>query len=81
MNNYHNLDVTLEESWDLAIYVKNKIWPKKLKLGEITKVVDEILSNSYYVIYNRNALEVALEKWEIAFMARNERIEPSGSGI
>lgn len=73
--------MTLEEAWDLALYVNNKILPKKLKLGEFSIVVDEILSNPYYEIYDRNELEVAMEKLEPGFIADNERIDPSPSGI
>ncbi len=40
-----------------------------------------ILSEPEYVLYNRDNAEFYLERNRESFIARNEKIEPSGSGI
>lgn len=82
MNNYHNKEVLLYEAWDLAIMVNNWISQNPfLKVWEFSQMAQLIISAPEYVLYNRNALEVYLEKQEERFVADNERVEPSGSGI
>lgn len=81
MNNYHNGDVTLDEVWDLALYVEKKISSIDISRGTYSQQVNTILSSLGYIIYDRNPLEVYLEQNETRFIADNERIEPSGSGI
>lgn len=82
MNNYHNWDITLEEAYELALFVNESISANVfLKIWEYSEIVDFILKSPNYEVYNRNALEVYLEKQEERFIADNERVVPSPSGI
>nr|MDD3720413.1 hypothetical protein [Candidatus Gracilibacteria bacterium] len=80
--NYHNGEVDYNDALGLALYVNNEIsnFPN-LGKGDYTEAVDKILGNPNYIDYDRNIMEVYLEKKEAGFISDNERIEPSGSGI
>lgn len=80
--NYHNWEIDYNEAWDLAIYVNKELsrFPNLWK-WDYTEAVNKILDNPDYTDYNRNIMEVYLEKKEVWFILDNERIEPSGSWI
>lgn len=82
MQNYHNGDVDFEEAWDLAIQVNNEVdiyaWNMP---GQISEMVDIILENPNFILYDRNSADVYLEKAEASFIAMNERVDPTPSGI
>lgn len=82
MNNFHNKEVSLYEAWDLAIMVNNWISQNLFtKVWEFSQMAELILSEPEYELYNRDNAEFYLEGNRESFIARNEKIEPSGSGI
>lgn len=80
--NYHNWEVDYNDALGLALYVNNEIsnFPNLWK-WDYTEAVDKILGNPNYIDYDRNIMEVYLEKKEAWFISDNERIEPSWSWI
>lgn len=82
MKNYHNWDIILDEAISLAITINKCVSENPfIKPLQFTEMVNQILETPEYEIYNRNALEVYLEKSETRFTFDNERVEPSASWI
>lgn len=82
MNNYHNKEVLLYEAWELAIIVNDWISQNPFsKVWEFSQMAELILSEPEYELYNRDDAEFYLERNRESFIGRNQRIEPSGSGI
>lgn len=82
MRDYHNWDINFDEAWDLAIHVNNEVeiyaWNRPWQISEM---VDLILENPNFILYDRNLMDVYLEKWEDLFITMNEKVDPSPSGI
>lgn len=82
MENYHNQYVNKDEAKELADFVNSELSKNPFILPwNFSDVADEILSNPDYVDYDRDLIEEIIESMRPWFIARNERIDPSESGI